>query len=178
MNRSVSRATRLGGALTILVSCVLVGGCGGSNSGVSLRAVEWSKVNYPVACPRGQQAKAEDLGYSYVDALGPIALVIVQCLAEDGTGATGLLLYDKPRSPTKPHLVRVLLSPDDGWIPGTPNVTASTPLLTALDGSVSLKVAGYKDDEARCCPSVFTTLEWSWNGRDFVETTEEPVHNR
>lgn len=162
----------------MLISCVLVGACGGSNRGVSLRAVAWSEVNYPVACPPGQRAKAEDLAYSTVDVLGPIAVVIVQCLAEDGTGATGLLLYDKPQSPAKPHLVRVLLNPDDGWIPGAPNITASTPLLTASDGSVTLKVAGYKDDEPRCCPSIFTTLKWSWNGRDFIETTREPAHNK
>lgn len=168
---------RMVAAVLSCAAILVAGGCGGSPSGSSLRSVQWSHVAYPVSCTPEQPPKAEDVEYQRGPSGTTIAVVLVQCSTEDGTGGAGLLLYDKAASSEGPHLAQVLLSPTDGWVPGAPKLISSTRLLITTSTMVELKVAGYRGDAARCCPNVFATLTWKWSGHSFRETGVEPSHN-
>ena len=145
-------------------------------SGLSIQQVNWSKVTYPVACPPEQPATEEQVAYTTLPSHVAVALVLVQCSVEDGTGGGALLLFDDPTSPTTAYLMQTLLNSSDGWIPGASAVTPGTRFLTVIPNRVRLEVAGYTGNDARCCSTVFSTLAWSWDGRSYVETITEPAH--
>jgi len=167
---AIWRATLLLAVISLAVGC--------SSRGMALHQVEWPDVAYPVPCPTGQPPAEQSVAYTTLESRGQVAVVLVQCAAEDGTGSAALLVYDKARSSTEVHLLQSLLKSSDGWVPGVRAVTHATRFLIVSPTSVELKVVGYTGLASRCCPTVFATLTWRWNGSTFHETSPEPAHTR
>ena len=141
-----------------------------ANSSAFLHRVQWSKMTYPLHCAPLLPAKAEEVTYLALSPGTDVAVVLLQCIAGDGTG-----LYNKTTSSDTVHLLQTLLDSADSWVPGA--LHPEGPFLTATTRRIELKVAGYVNDASRCCPNVFTTLTWTWTGRNFIETSPEPRHD-
>jgi hypothetical protein len=113
-------------------------------------------------------AKAEEVTYVALSPGNNVAVVLLQCIAGDGTGPGAVLVYDKTTSSDTVHLMQTLLASADSWVPAA--LHPKGPFLTATAKLVELKVGGYVNNASRCCPNVFATLTWAWTGRHFIET--------
>jgi hypothetical protein len=140
---------------------------------VSLDDVDWSKVRYPIDCG---ETNLGQVGWRVVDfvRIAPgvgtdLAIALVTCDAGAGSPPANLYVYDRAESATNPHLAQTLVRPDDNWV--------ADDHVDVIGGDLSLGVSGYSsEDLPRCCPDVFATLTWQWDGDEYQPTSTPPEH--
>lgn len=164
--------------LLVGVSDSAVGATPTGSTIVSLRQIQWSTLIYGDTCKANGFASAvQYVRYTESASGTPLAIVLVTCTLEDGTGPAALFVFDQAPMTGGVNLVATLLDSSDGWTPGEKARDGKRALLSVDPYRIELRAFSYEGNVARCCPNVFATLIWKWKHGSFVRIGRTPRHS-
>jgi hypothetical protein len=138
---------------------------------MSFQHVRWPDLAYHDNCKaNGFSSAGQYVEYTVAPSGTPLAVVLVTCSLEDGTGPAALFVFEQTSTPAGVNLVATLRNTSDGWTPGVRDALGDrTPFLSVASRRIELRAASYEGDVARCCSNVFATLTWKWQRGSFSE---------
>ena len=141
-----------------------------SRTAPSSMTLSWQSMHYSVNCGGLPKKFIEAVTLDVGGANWDLAIVLLECNAMDGSGPFAVQSFKVADQGGTASLLQTLMNTSDYW-------AATGALEVSIQGTVSLPVSGFSSNvRARCCPDIFTTLKWNWDGKQYMEFGTEPNH--